>query len=95
MSNKFRRNPEIVREERAFWIFASPWIIGTVLFTGGPMIASLFLSFSRYDIISSPVFVGLENYIHLFQDELFYKSLSVTAYYVLLSVPFTIMCASC
>lgn len=93
MSNKFRRNPEIVREERAFWMFASPWIIGTVLFTGGPMIASLFLSFSRYDIISPPVFVGLENYIHLFQDELFYKSLSVTAYYVSLSVPFTIMCA--
>ena len=82
-----------MREERAFWIFASPWIVGTVLFTGGPMIASLFLSFSRYDIISSPVFVGLENYIHLFQDELFYKSLSVTAYYVLLSVPFTIISA--
>ena len=82
-----------MREERAFWIFASPWIVGTVLFTGGPMIASLFLSFSRYDIISSPVFVGLENYIQLFQDKLFYKSLSVTAYYVLLSVPFTIISA--
>ncbi|AQS56355.1 MAG: sugar ABC transporter permease [Novibacillus thermophilus] len=93
MSRNFRRNPEIVREERAFWIFASPWIVGTVLFTGGPMIASLFLSFSRYDIISSPVFVGLENYIQLFQDKLFYKSLSVTAYYVLLSVPFTIISA--
>ncbi len=85
------KNPERTREARAFWIFVSPWVLGTLLFTGGPMIASLILSFTKYDVISAPTFHGLQNYIQLFQNSLFYKSLMVTGYYVLLAVPFTII----
>ncbi|WP_240463733.1 carbohydrate ABC transporter permease [Paenibacillus apiarius] len=88
---KMKLHPERKKEERAFWIFASPWIIGFILFTGGPMIASLWLSFTSYDVVSAPQFVGFDNFISLFQDALFFKSLSVTTYYVVLAVPFTIM----
>ncbi len=81
---------ETAREERSFWIFITPWIIGFLLFTGGPIIASLFLSFTNYDVVSTPKFIGIENYTGLFHDKLFYKSLGVTAYYAILAVPFQI-----
>lgn len=80
-------------EERAFWAFISPWIIGFILFTGGPIIASLLLSFSSYNVQTAPQFTGLQNYVDLFNDPLFTKSLSVTAFYTLLVVPFNIILA--
>jgi len=88
---KKKRNPELAREERAFWLFISPWALGFLLFTGGPIIASLFLSFADYNVVDSPKIVGLQNFIDLFHDKLFYKSLSVTFYYAILAVPFTIV----
>jgi multiple sugar transport system permease protein len=88
---KKRRNPEMMREERAFWIFISPWAIGFLLFTGGPILASFILSFAKYNVIDVPAFIGLDNYRGLFQDRLFYKSLTVTFYYAALAVPFTII----
>jgi multiple sugar transport system permease protein len=90
---KKKRNPELAREERAFWFFISPWAIGFLLFTGGPILASLFLSFADYNVVDSPKFIGLGNYIGLFKDKLFYKSISVTFYYAVLAVPFTIVCS--
>jgi multiple sugar transport system permease protein len=90
-SKKRKRNPEMAKEERAFWIMISPWVIGFILFVGGPIIASLFLSFADYNVIDPAKFIGLENYITLFKDKLFYKSLSVTSYYAVLAVPFTII----
>lgn len=76
-----------------FWVFISPWVIGFLAFSGGPILASLFLSFTKYDVMSAPVFVGLKNFIDLFQDPIFYKSLGVTLYYTVLSVPFDIIVA--
>lgn len=84
-------NKEHKKEERAFWLFISPWLLGFVFFVGGPIIASLFLSFSNYNIIDTPEWIGLSNYTNLFQDNLFYKSLEVTGYFVLLGVPFVII----
>lgn len=84
-------NPERAREERAFWLFISPWAIGFILFSGGPILASLLLSFANYNVINIPKFIGIENYTGLFADKLFYKSLSVTVYYVVLTVPFTMI----
>ncbi|GMA60464.1 sugar ABC transporter permease [Alicyclobacillus fastidiosus] len=81
------------QEERMFWVFISPWVIGFLAFSGGPIIASLFLSFTKYNVMSAPVFVGLKNFIDLFQDPIFYKSLGVTLYYTVLSVPFDIVLA--
>jgi multiple sugar transport system permease protein len=70
------------------FLFALPWMIGFLFFTAGPMLASAFLAVTRWDIISPPVFVGFENVKTMFaKDELFWKSLSVTARYTLMSVP--------
>ncbi len=69
------------------WLFAAPWILGFLLFTGGPIIASLFMSFTNWDIVNPPEFVGLDNYQRMLQDDLFYQSLKVTTIYALISVP--------
>ncbi|MFD1673321.1 carbohydrate ABC transporter permease [Alicyclobacillus fodiniaquatilis] len=92
-ARKQRRGLSERQEERMFWVFISPWVIGFLAFSGGPILISLFLSFTKYDVMSAPVFVGLKNFIDLFQDPLFYKSLGVTLYYTVLSVPFDIILA--
>ncbi|MBV7338418.1 sugar ABC transporter permease [Chloroflexi bacterium TSY] len=69
-----------------FWIFISPWVIGFILFRGVPIFASMFLSFTKYNI-TSLTWLGFENYADLFGDKIFYKSLQVSAYYTFLSVP--------
>lgn len=77
------------------WLFALPAILGFVIFTAGPMIVSLILSFTDYRVTAPPQFIGFANYENLLsgKDAFFYKSLSVTAYYVVLSVPLQIIYA--
>lgn len=76
------------RETVAFYLCISPWLIGFVLFVLGPMVASLGLSLTRWDLLRDPRFVGLENYQRLFtKDPLFWQSLRVTLRYTLLYVP--------
>lgn len=68
--------------------FISPWLIGFLLFMGGPIVASLGLGFFRWKLIEPPVFVGLGNYIELFtKDPFFPQSLKVTGLYVLIAIP--------
>lgn len=81
------------REALAAFFFLSPWLIGFVVFLAGPMIASLFLSFTKYKIIQPPVWIGIDNYTRMFGDDLFYKSLRVTITYTLFSVPLGIVVA--
>lgn len=74
--------------EGAAWVFLSPWLIGAALLTVGPMIASLVLSFTDYDLFSAPQFIGTANYERmLFEDPRFWKSVGVTLNYVLVAVP--------
>lgn len=75
------------RETLYMYGFIAPWIIGFILFTGGPILVSGYYSFTRYDIANPPVFIGLKNYIDLFQNDLFWKSSGVTLYYTLVGVP--------
>ncbi|WP_018757687.1 carbohydrate ABC transporter permease [Paenibacillus terrigena] len=78
------------RSEKAGYLFILPWFLGLLLFTIGPMIFSLILSFSKWDIITgigSIEFVGLDNFVNIFKDELFYTSLKVTFIFALVSVP--------
>lgn len=75
-------------------LFTSPAILGFIIFTLGPMIASLVLSLTDYNVFKSQTaFVGIDNYTKLFsgEDELFYKSLGVTFYFVVLRVPAVII----
>jgi multiple sugar transport system permease protein len=78
---------QVVRRHIAGWLFASPWIVGFVLWTLGPMLASLALSFTEWDLISQPQWVGLRNYQELLADALVWKTLSVTTLYAVVSVP--------
>lgn len=69
------------------WLFISPWLIGFVLLTAGPMIYSLYLSFTVSSLLSPPQWVGLENYRRMLEDPIFYRSLGNTGYYAFLAVP--------
>ncbi len=80
------------REARAFYLFASPWIIGLFLWTLGPMLASLYLSFTNYDLFTSPQWAGLQNYISLFtSDTTFRDSLGNTLYFVAVGLPLSLL----
>ena len=84
------RGRKHLREYLTAYAFISPWIIGFLFFTGGPIVAAFILSFFRWKIITPPTFVGLTNFVRLFtSDELFRISLWATTKYVLLSVPAT------
>lgn len=77
------------REARFGYLFISPWLIGFLIFVAIPIIASLYLSFTNYELFKSGTsWIGLKNYSELlFQDRLFWVSLYNTIYYTALSVP--------
>jgi len=76
------------KKELIAYAFISPWLIGFLGFIIGPMIASLYLSFTDFDLLSSPKWVGLQNYITMFTDDpRFWASLKVTFIFVFISVP--------
>jgi multiple sugar transport system permease protein len=73
------------RKAVMFYIFISPWLIGFLLFSVVPMFSSLYFSFTKYNIITDPVFIGLKNYERLFTgiDPVFFKSLVNTLRFTL------------
>jgi multiple sugar transport system permease protein len=75
------------RDTLWFYLFASPWIIGFVIFSLGPMIASLVLSLTNYSVLMPTRFLGLQNYVQMTKDDLLLTSILNTAYYALLAVP--------
>ncbi len=69
-------------------LYLSPWIIGFLVFVAGPLLASIYLSFTKYNVLRPPEFIGLQNYVYAFtKDELFLPSIWRTFYYALLLVP--------
>jgi multiple sugar transport system permease protein len=82
------RTPAQVRKAMWGYIFLSPWIIGLLVFTVGPIIASFFLSFTDYQVMSPPRWVGLANYVKAFtNDNLFWPSVWRTFEYAIIVVP--------
>lgn len=75
------------------WLFALPVTIGFVVFIAGPMIASLFIGMSDWTVGGDPSFIGLDNYVAIAQDPVFWKSLRATAYYAALAVPLSVVVA--
>jgi multiple sugar transport system permease protein len=76
------------------YLFLSPWVSGALLLTIGPMLASLYLSFTDYDLFTTPEWVGLDNYRRLFADDpRFLSSVWVTLKYVLVSTPLKLAAA--
>jgi len=81
------------REALAGYLFISPWLIGFVVFFAGPIIASLLLSFTRWNIVSAPQWVGLDNYIDIFtSDQRFLRAVQVTVTYAVFYLPLEVIC---
>ncbi len=81
---KSRWRPEDVR---AGYLFLSPWLLGFLALTVGPMVASLYLAFTDYNLFRAPEWVGLDNFKELAGDPRFLQSVKVTAIYVLVGTP--------
>jgi multiple sugar transport system permease protein len=75
------------RDNKAAYLFLLPWLIGLVVITIGPLIASLYLSFTEYSLIESPQWTGLANYARMLDDARLHTALRVTFIYVVVSVP--------
>lgn len=82
-----RRQPRRERQGAAY-IFLSPWILGVVLLTLAPMVVSLYLSFTDYNLFDAPKWVGLRNYREMFtEDPRYWRSVGTTLLYVCVAVP--------
>jgi multiple sugar transport system permease protein len=79
------------RETLAAFSFLTPWLIGFVVFTAGPMVWSLVLSFTKYNLVSSPENVGFDNYKKVFDDPRAHTALLNTFIYAVMYVPLAIV----
>lgn len=83
-----RKSPAARREAVAGYLFISPWLIGFLVFIVGPMFFSLYISFTRWNIVGDPKWVGLANYQRIFvSDRDFRQALLVTFKYALIYLP--------
>ncbi|MGH2457712.1 MAG: carbohydrate ABC transporter permease [Chloroflexota bacterium] len=93
------RSPGSARARRRAvlgYLWISPWIVGFVVFTLGPVLASLVLSFTQYNVMSPPVWSGLRNYVYAFtQDPQFWTSLLRSASFAIEFVPIGIVISLC
>jgi len=92
-SDRGHRRGNAFHEAMAFYLFIAPWAIGFLAFTLGPVVAATYYSFTSYDILHAPAWLGLENYGTLLQDDLFWTSLDNTLYYVIFGVPLHVVVA--
>ncbi|MEU4770116.1 sugar ABC transporter permease [Actinosynnema sp. NPDC023794] len=75
------------QQNKAAFLFLLPWFVGLFGITVGPMLASLYLSFTDYNLLQPPELNGLDNWTRMLHDERLHKSLGVTFTYVLVSIP--------
>lgn len=75
------------------WLFIVPAVLGLLFFRLGPVFASFYLSFTKYEIITAPKWIGFANYTKLFKDALWLRSIEVTLWYVILFVPLSLIFA--
>jgi multiple sugar transport system permease protein len=82
------------KEYMTFYLLISPWLVGLLLFTIGPMVSSIVISFLQWDLVSPARFVGFKNYTDMFaHDEIFWQSIKVTLIYVAVRVPLSLIAA--
>jgi multiple sugar transport system permease protein len=85
--------PTARRESKAAYVFLLPWILGFVGLAVVPMATSLYLSFTKYNLIQSPTWIGLGNFQRMLHDDRLWNSLRVTFTYVIVSVPLQLVFA--
>ena len=90
-----RPNSRRLSAEETFWgwVLVTPTILGLILFKVGPVLASLALSFTDYDIISPPKWAGTSNFTMLVRDKYWIKSVGVTLNYIFLFIPLSLTIA--
>ncbi|MFB6367250.1 carbohydrate ABC transporter permease [Paenibacillus elgii] len=79
------------RETKTFYLFISPWLFGAAVFTLYPILYSLYISFTEYNIISPPKWAGLQNYAKMLQDDLFWRGVNTTVLFTIFSVPLQLL----
>ena len=80
------------REALTGFLFASPWLLGFLVFGLIPILLSMYYSLCRYDVLRPPMFIGLENYKYLFtESSTFYESIYNTLYYTIFRVPLVVI----
>ena len=82
-----RPSRSTLREWGAGYFFASPFIIGFLLFTAYPMFYSIWLSFQKWDLLTPPKYIGFANFVRMIKDPLANLSLYNSAYYTFRAVP--------
>jgi multiple sugar transport system permease protein len=81
------------KEAIAGYLFISPWLIGFIVFFLGPIIASFVLSFTQWNIVGTPEWIGLKNYQDIFtSDPRFIKAVQVTLTYAVIYLPLEVIC---
>jgi multiple sugar transport system permease protein len=85
---RFGASPMRRREAIEGYVYLLPWLIGYVAFSGGPIVASAYLSLTKYNVLLPPQFIGAQNYVYaLTKDDLFIPAILKTFYYAILVVP--------
>jgi multiple sugar transport system permease protein len=75
-------------------LFISPWLVGVLIFTIYPIVASFYYSLTSYDVISAPRFIGIENYLNAFtSDPIFFQAIGNTLFYALIFLPLSMLVA--
>jgi multiple sugar transport system permease protein len=90
---KQAQRKEAGRDNKAGYLFLLPWLVGLVVITIGPMVASLYLSFTNYSLIQAPKWIGVENYARMLADTRLHNALKVTFIYVFVSTPLQLILA--
>lgn len=75
------------REALTFYLLISPWLIGFLVFVLGPMLASLYFSFTEWNLLKPPAWIGVRNYVRMANDPLIAQAFKVTALFTLVYVP--------
>jgi multiple sugar transport system permease protein len=85
------------KEDATAYLFLSPWIIGFILFSGVPILASFALSLTRWDLIGSPTFIGMKNYVEMFTEStsfhILMNTLEFTAFSVIATLAWSLLMA--
>lgn len=88
------RKTALSRQNRTAYLFLLPWLVGFFCLTLGPMLGSLYLSFTKFNLLNTPRWLGLDNYVQIFkEDDSFVHSMGLTFQYALLSVPLRLIFA--
>ena len=75
---KKTRQRKRMRNNVAGYACLAPWLIGFIAFTSIPMLYSLYLAFTKYDSLGAPQWIGAANFVNMFQDGVFWKSVGIT-----------------